>query len=65
MFSHNLDLFQNKKKILYAFSVRFVHISDQSKNQPNIALNLKSYNDLPGPLVLPIIGSLLSVTKFS
>ncbi len=65
MFSHNLDKFQNKKNILYAFSVRFVHISKQSKNQPNHALNLKTYNDLPGRIVLPIIGSLLSDTKFS
>lgn len=65
MFCHNVDKFQIEKNILNAFSVRFVHISDRSKNQPNIALNLKTYNDLPGPLVLPIIGSLLSVTKFT
>jgi hypothetical protein len=64
MFGYNLVKFQNKNFFLNALNNRFVHNSDQSKQQPSVALNIKTYNDLPGPLDLPIVGSLFSVTEY-
>ena len=65
MFGYNLVKFQNKNLFLNSFNARFVHNSNQQKQQPNAVMNLKTYTDLPGPLDLPIIGSLLSVIQFS
>ena len=56
MFGFNLIKFQNKNFFLNALNNRFVHNSDQLKQQANVGLKLKTYDDLPGSLVLPIIG---------
>ena len=65
MLGYNLIKFQNKSYFLNTFNTRYVHKSDQPKQKPSVALTLKTYNDLPGPLELPYISSLLSITKFS
>jgi hypothetical protein len=64
MLGYNLVKIQNKKVFLNALNNRFVHKSDQSKQKQSVTFNLKTYNDIPGPLDLPFVGSILSLTKF-
>jgi hypothetical protein len=64
MFGYNPVKIQNKNVFLNALNNRFVHKSDQSKQKKSVAFNLKTYNDIPGPLELPFLGSILSLTKF-
>ena len=44
---------------------KYLHSSSKKDQQKIIALNLKAYSDIPGPLDLPLIGSLFSFSKFS